>query len=231
MISSNSFFQSFIDLLFPRICAACGTPLLPSEEALCINCTYELPRTNFYKNTDNKLAQVFWGRIQLEFVTALFRFEKGSKFQHLIHELKYKGNTSVGLQLGKELGLHFINNELVEKPDYIIPVPLHRERLLYRGYNQSEIIGTGVSLSSQIPINVNILERIKNTSTQTLKNRFERWQNVEYVFVVRDSALHKNKHFLLIDDVITTGSTIEACANALLKIEGAKVSVASLAYA
>jgi ComF family protein len=177
------------------------------------------------------VAQLFWGRIPIENATSFFSYKKGSNYQHLIHFIKYKGLKELGFETGRKFGLILSDSDIYNIIDVIIPVPLHPKKEKKRGYNQSEWIASGLAQSMQKPISINNLIRNLHTSTQTQKNRFERWQNVENIFTVNDANEFKNKHILLVDDVVTTGSTLEACAFELLKIENVKISIVTLGFA
>ncbi len=217
-------------LFYPEICDACGKSLKFQEHILCTSCLVKIPRTNYHLDKESELAQVFWGRIPVENIAALMHFVKGSPYRKLIHKLKYKKRPDIGIFLGKELGAELYQSNVFSDVDIIVPVPLHKNRQKTRGYNQAEQIGIGLSESMKIPQNVTNLYRAISTNTQTKKGRFERWENVSSVFQIHDENLFKNKHILLVDDVITTGATIEACAQRLLQIEGVKISIASLGF-
>lgn len=217
-------------LFYPKICAACTEPLVRNENILCTKCRYELPRTHFHKDPENEVAQIFWGRIPVESATAYFYFQKGGRVQKLIHKLKYKGEKEIGIELGKMIGFDLINTSF-NMIDEVMPVPLHINKLRKRGYNQSELIAYGIAESMQKPMNPKALYRCKANPTQTRKSRYDRWTNVEGIFEVKNTSLLEGKHILLIDDIVTTGATLEACASALLKIQDVKVSIAVVAKA
>jgi len=179
---------------------------------------------------DNPVSKVFWGRVNIENATASYLFIKEGILQKLIHQLKYKGAKEIGFELGRHFGSELIDSESYKNIDLIIPVPLHVKREKKRGYNQSEWIARGMVEFLEAKLELNNLVRAIETETQTKKTRFERWENVESIFNVNYPEKLENKHVLLVDDVITTGSTLEACANALLKIKGVKVSIATLGY-
>lgn len=206
--------------------------MVRGEQTLCVSCLMKLPQTNFHKMRNNMIEKSFWGRIRIERATSFFFFMKGSDFQHLLHALKYKGRSDIGVYLGKRFG-----NELVTQPDFrnfdrIIPVPLHADKLKKRGYNQSEMIARGLSKAMNIPVDTKTLVRTTFTETQTKKSRIERWENVKSVFSANPAINLNGQHVLLVDDVLTTGATIEGCAQALLdKNPTVKISVATLAYA
>ena len=227
----SSLVQDFISLLYPRLCFACGNSLFRHEKVLCTQCLFELPRTNFHRFPDNPLDKVFWGRVQVERTAALYYFSKGGKVQHLVHQLKYKGQKEVGIYMGKLLG-----NDLKAEPGFqsihkIIPVPLHPRKQRKRGYNQSEQFAIGLAESTGIEMDVKSFVRTIATETQTRKSRFARYENVKEIFKVTSPESLENRHILLVDDVITTGSTLESCANILLQVPGVRISVAAIAYA
>lgn len=195
-----------------------------------MNCLYHLPRTNFHLRDDNPVAKTFWGRVPLEKATAYYYFGKGSKFRKLIHQLKYNGQRHIGVFLGKHFATELQKTAFFNGIQKIIPVPLHPSKERKRGYNQSYYIAQGMSMASGIPLDARTLLRVTASETQTRKTRFERWKNVGEIFSVTSEEKFHNQHILIVDDVITTGATIEACAHKILAVPGTKVSVASLAY-
>ncbi|GET30358.1 ComF family protein [Prolixibacter sp. SD074] len=221
----------FISLFFPRLCAGCGEPLVHGEEGICIRCLADLPRTGFARFADNKVAQVFWGRVPLEYAVSLCYFEKGSRLQHMFHRMKYRREPGVGKVLGRELGLELFSSPMFETLDAVIPVPLHPKKQKKRGYNQSEYIANGISEAINIPVITDALIRNVHTSSQTRKSRYNRWENVEGIFQAIKPEKLENLHLLVVDDVVTTGATLEACCVPLLKIPGVRVSIATLACA
>ncbi|MCS6917023.1 MAG: ComF family protein [Chitinophagales bacterium] len=223
--------SDLLRLIYPRICAACHHALAGNEEVLCSFCLFYLPRTHFHLHADNELERHFWGRVPLRRATAFCYFQKGSRLQRLIHQLKYEGRTDIGRYLGKLYGLELLQSAEFQQVDLLLPVPLHRSRLLQRGYNQADCICQGMAEALQKPWSDQVLIRRQATDSQTRKNRFERWENVADVFAVARPAAVAGKHLLLIDDVITTGSTLEAAAHSLLQYEAASVSVAGIGCA
>jgi ComF family protein len=223
--------DDFLGLFFPDLCVTCGERLLSHEKYVCLNCWHDLPQTHFHLEAENKVAQLFWGRVQIENATSFFIYKKGSRYQQLIHFIKYKGLKELGFETGRRFGFELNESQAFQSVDWIVPVPLHPKKQKKRGFNQSEWIARGMADSMNKPISSDNLLRRIFTSTQTRKNRFERWQNVEGIFEVVRPAEFENKHILLVDDVVTTGSTLEACAFQLLKIENTKVSIATLAFA
>lgn len=221
----------FVSLLFPELCNACGESLVAGEELICVDCRYHLPFTDFHLKPDNMVAQQFWGKINLEAAYAMCYFTKGGKMQHLMHQFKYKGIQKIGVLLGNIAGERLAKNTVFDSADMIMPVPLHKSRLRKRGYNQSVCFAEGLSQKLNIPVENNNLVRIRATETQTHKSRFSRFENMQQVFVIDHPEKLINKHVLLVDDVVTTGSTLEACGAELLKIEGLRLSIATIACA
>jgi ComF family protein len=224
-------FKDLIALVFPNNCAACDQTLYRNERTLCTKCRFDLPKTNYHSDSDNKLAQLFWGKLTIEAVTALYHFDKGARVQHLLHELKYKGNTAVGEVLGNLLAHEMKNSKQYHSIEGVVPVPLHPKKKRKRGYNQSYFIAKGVAEVLEVPVLNQSLIRIQHSDSQTRKSKFNRWKNVSSVFATKKNDTIAGKHVLLVDDVITTGATLEACAAQLLKVDGVSVSIAALACA
>jgi ComF family protein len=220
-----------IGLLFPELCNGCGLSLYPGEKAICTSCLYDLPYTDFHLDPNNRVAKQLWGRLPINAAMAMLYFKKGTKTQNLIHNLKYKGQTEVGLKLGNLLGEKLLHNESYTGIDLIIPVPLHLKKLRIRGYNQSTFIANGIAQVLTTPVNTKQLLRKKITATQTKKTRYTRYENMESVFQVFHPEALQHKHILLVDDVITTGATLEACGNSLLNSGIKKLSIAAVAFA
>lgn len=223
--------DDFLSLLFPRLCYGCGNHLMRNEKLICTECYIVIPRTDYHLDEKNPVAQLFWGRCLIEKASAFSYYNKGSRIRNLIHNLKYKGIKDLGNELGKIYALSIVKSGFLNDIDLIFPVPLHPLKLKSRGFNQSQLICAGISEVSGIPVDTVTLTRGTVTATQTKRSRYERWTNVEGVFIINQPDNIKGKHILLVDDVITTGSTIESCANELLKIEGVRVSVIALAFA
>lgn len=220
----------FISLLYPNLCASCNATLYKGEREICTRCRSYLPYTRFHNDKENPVAQLFWGRIQVENATAYFVFRKGSRFRKILHKIKYQNMQSLGIEVGRWFGKELSETEF-NTVDCIVPVPLHPGKFQKRGYNQSELIARGMAETMKKPLNLKMVKRIIENPTQTRKGRYERWTNVEGIFELTDFKTTNYKHILLVDDVVTTGSTLEACIAAILKAPGAKVSVAVLAMA
>ena len=223
--------DDFISLLFPRLCYACGNHLMRNEYLICTECYVVIPRTNYHSIQDNPVAQLFWGRCLVEKAAAFSYYNKGSRIRTLIHNLKYKGISEIGYELGRIYGQSLKSSGFMSDIDLVIPVPLHPAKKRIRGFNQSETISRGIADITMLPVDVSSLARVLVSATQTKRSRYDRWTNVEGIFQVIDPQSITGKHVLLVDDVITTGSTVESCTNELLKVEGVKVSVVALAYA
>ena len=227
----RSYLADFTSLLFPQLCPACGESLVAAEDVICTDCRYNLPFTNFHLQPDNIVARQFWGKVDVEAAYSLYYFAKGGKVQNLMHHFKYKGMQRIGNVLGNIAGRQLLQNDKFITTDYIIPVPLHTSRLKQRGYNQSKCFAQGLAEKLRAEVSDNNLVRIRATETQTHKSRFLRFENMQEVFKVMRPEELANKHVLLVDDIVTTGSTLEACSIELLKIPGLKLSIATIAYA
>jgi ComF family protein len=221
----------FVGLIFPKVCLACEEPLNRGEDHLCTTCRAQLPYTDYHllPAADNPLARRFWGRVPVRHALSYLRFLRRGRVQHLLHQLKYRGQRDVGLVLGRWYG-HDLARQGYQF-DVVVPVPLHARKLAKRGYNQSDPFAAGLAESLGIPWHADALRRLEHTDSQTRKNRLERWQNVAEVFEVADAAAIQGKHVLVVDDVLTTGATLEACAAALLAAGAAEVSIATIASA
>jgi ComF family protein len=228
---SQTYLSDFVSLLFPQLCPACGESLMAGENVICTDCRFTLPFTNFHLQPDNIVARQFWGKVDLQGAYALYYFAKGGKVQNLMHHFKYKGMQQIGVLLGNMAGEQLVKSNIFNSVNVIIPVPLHKKRLKERGYNQSTCFANGLAQKLNAVVDDDNLVRVKSTETQTHKSRFLRFENMQEVFKVLNPEKLMDKHVLLVDDVITTGSTLEACSLQLLKIEGLKLSIATIAYA
>jgi ComF family protein len=222
--------NDFLSLIYPRYCEACEALLFRHEEVICNKCTLGLPKSNFHLNNKNPIVMALGGRIPVQQATSLFVFEKAGKVQNLLHALKYENQQVIGKILGETIYTDLQITGFFEGIDHVIPIPLHKKKQKARGYNQSECFAKGISEKSGIPMDATNFTREVETSTQTKKGKAERWENVKGAFALKDPEIFKNKHILLVDDVITTGATIEGAWQALKDVEGIKISVASIAY-
>lgn len=227
----RSYWDGFMAIIYPRLCLACDEPLVRGEDFVCSTCLYKIKRTDHHLHLDNPIARLFYGRIELAFATSHFAFDKGGSFQQLVHSLKYKGQKEIGDMLGRDLGNSLKRSPHLPQVDVVIPVPLHRKRQRVRGYNQSEYIAQGISSVLGVGVDIHTLKRHKYDGSQTRLSNEERWENVANNFKVNNTKRLQHKHILLVDDVLTTGATIESCYQALQSIEGVRVSVATLARA
>lgn len=224
----NELFHQLTCLFFPDVCVVCGETLLPGEEGACLKCLYKLPKTCNFRERDNKAEQLMAGRIPFERIASYCVYTKGGTLPPLIHQLKYRNNRRIGLLLGKMFGKDLLGSEFLDPVELLVPVPLHPKKEKMRGYNQSEIIARGISDVTGIPVSTGNLIRVIFNPTQTKRTKTERWENVKDIFKVADPERFYGKHLLLVDDVITTGSTLEACGNALRVCKGVRVSIAIL---
>jgi ComF family protein len=222
--------DSITHLFFPHICAACGSDILSKQQLLCVSCTGRLPLTNYDSQAGNPVEKTFWGRIPVTHAMSYLYFSKDSIVQQLMHQFKYKGNAEIGSFFGRKMGAAMLTSERLSKPDYLIPLPLHVHRERKRGYNQAEVLCRGMAETLGLPVLDKVVTRETQTETQTHKSRASRWQNMEGRFTLKDPDSLQDKHVMLVDDVITTGATLEACGHELLKAKGLLLSIATLAY-
>lgn len=221
--------KNLINLFFPKACSGCNSFLVSNEIVICTECRHEIPLTNHHRTLNNEAFSKFYGRIPIEFASALFYFHKKGVVQELIHKLKYKGHQEIGATIGDWYAEELKTVKEFSTVDFIIPVPLHKKRLKERGYNQVTTFGESLSRSLKIPYEASLLKRNVYSKTQTKKTFLGRSESVEQIFNINFNELHHDKHFLLIDDVITTGSTLESCGRELLKIPGARLSIVCMA--
>ena len=222
-------FENLINVLFPKVCSGCSNHLLSNEKVICTICRHEIPLTNHHLNPENEAIKKFYGKIPVEFASTLVYFHKKGIVQEMIHNLKYRGHEEIGAVLGEWQAENLKTLLITNSFDEIIPVPLHKKRLKERGYNQVSSFGLALSKKLKINYNPNILSRSVYSKTQVKKNLLNRTEVLEHIFEVNFSEKDYDKHFLLIDDVLTTGSTLEACGRELLKIPGAKISFVCMA--
>ncbi len=226
-----SFFEDILNLFFPKVCATCGDTLVKNEDLICFKCRTEVPKANYQSSSDNELKDRFTGKLKIEYAWAGLLFYKSGITQKLLHEFKYNNHPEIGELFGRQLAMKMNEEKIFEKIDMIIPVPLHPKKERKRGYNQSQYFARGISEIINIPTHIHYLKRIKHSASQTGKSREIRWKSVENAFEVQTPDELISKHILLVDDVITTGATIEACGKKLLDAGVSKISIATLAIA
>ncbi len=230
MISLKNIVHSLEHVFFPHICAGCGTDILDASQLICLHCMERLPQTRFHMHANNPVEKIFWGRLPLSSVSSHYYFSKDSLLQHLMHEFKYNGKKELGEFFGGQMGDAFLQSNRFRFIDALVPLPLFTRRERIRGFNQATVLCEGIASVMNLPVLKKVIQRNKHTETQTHKGRIERWKNIEGKFTLTDGAAISNRHILLVDDVITTGATLEACGMELLKAEGVKLSIATLAY-
>lgn len=229
MTMIRNLFVSLAHLFYPHVCDSCGEGLTPAENILCLRCQHRLPLTGFHLHADNTLEKVFWGRTKVSHAMAAYYYNQGATIRRLVHLFKYHRRRDIALHLGRQMGLMLQQSAWLNEIDCIVPVPLHRARVRRRGYNQSALLAGGLAEIIRRPVLPHALQRVSYTDSQTRKNRVSRWENVSGVFTAKETAGLQGRHVLLIDDVITTGATTEACCQAL-RNAGAIVSVCALAF-
>ena len=231
MTGAPKILSSFLHLFYPHVCCGCGTDAIQEQDLLCLYCTSQLPHTGYAELHGNPIEKIFWGRLPIQCAMSEFYFSKGSIVQSLLHELKYRSNKEIGVMMGKMIGETLLTCGRFLHIDALIPIPLSKKKEFRRGYNQSQIICEGIASAINIPLITNNVIRKQSTDTQTKKNRRKRWENVQGSFFVTSPAALENKHVLLVDDIITTGATIEACGSVLAQIPNITISIATVAYA
>jgi ComF family protein len=227
--SLHLFRESLLHLVFPHVCEGCGTDIIQPDHFLCLHCLSNLPHTSFHLHANNPIEKTFWGRLPVTSATAQYYFTRQSVIQHLMHQLKYKGNKELGYYLGKLMGSALAASNRFAYADALIPLPLFSSKEKKRGYNQAKVLCEGMAAVMGKPVIDNVVYRAMHTETQTKKNRIERWQNIEKGFALSNAHLIEGKHVILVDDVITTGATLEACGRALMQCD-VRVSIAALCF-
>jgi ComF family protein len=222
--------NDFTHIFFPHVCEGCGTDVLEHNSILCPECFLKLPDTGFIKKPNNPVEKIFYGRIKVEMAGSAFYFTKHSLLQHLVLQLKYHGNKDIGFYLGKLLGYQLAQTERFNDVDTIIPLPLNPRKERKRGYNQAAVIAEGIASVWYKPVLRDGIQRMVFTETQTRKDRVSRWQTMEGVFETTNDEVLTGRHILLIDDIVTTGATLEACGGKILQAYGTKLSIATVAY-
>ncbi len=227
-MSGNDLISEFSALFYPKVCAVCGEELLTAEQAVCLRCIYKLPRTHNHRMKDHSAEKLMAGRIPFERIATFCTYTKGGVLPPLIHQLKYHQQREIGLLLGRLFGEDLLGSEFLASVELIVPVPLHPRKEKLRGYNQAQLIAEGLSQATALPLSVGNLIRMVYNPTQTLRTRTQRWENVRDIFRVIRPEAFQGRHLLLVDDVITTGSTLEACGVALTRSGKVKISIATL---
>lgn len=228
--SIKKYLDHFSHLFYPHNCEGCGSDILFDDQFLCARCIHALPETGFFKRENNRVEKLFYGRIHIQQAGAAFYFTKDSLLQHLLVQLKYRSNKEAGYFLGRMMGHALSKSERFADVDMLVALPLNPKKEFRRGYNQAALICEGISEVWKRPVCRDVVSRIRFTETQTHQNRVSRWQNMEGVFAVTKPETLVNSHILLIDDVITTGATLEACGSVLLQIPGVSLSIGAAAY-
>lgn len=225
----NSLWHRLLDLIAPRLCVVCGRRLSLTEQVLCASCNVHLPRTGYQWNaSDNVMARLFWGIVPVERAAALFYYEAGSRTANILYDLKYHDHPEIGVTMGQLVGREFSEAGFFDSIDLIVPVPLARQRQRHRGYNQSQCIAEGISRVTGLPVGNHVVYRTSFKQSQTRMGRWERQENVQGVFKLTDAPALQGHHILLVDDVVTTGATLTACAHELLTVGDVKLSFLSL---
>jgi ComF family protein len=226
-----SIINDFLALVYPSTCAACEAALFRHERFICNYCKVSLPKSNYHASDSHEMSMLFAGRAPFVRACSLFTYEKRGRVQRLLHRIKYHGEKELAEFLGGLYAQDLLASPVFESITDIVPIPLHRKKLLARGFNQSEWFAKGLSAGIGRPVNTTNLTRIAETSTQTRKKKYERWENVEGIFTLNEPGEFTSRHVLLVDDVVTTGATIEAAWLAFKNVPDVKISVASIAFA
>ncbi|MEC3879973.1 ComF family protein [Parapedobacter sp. 10938] len=225
------YFSDFTALFFAQTCAGCDAPLVNGEKHICTTCWYRLPDTRAHEDEQNSSARQLWGRVCIESVASYWYFREASRVKRIIHHLKYRNRPEIGTVIGQRYGAVLVDTAPFNQADIIVPVPLHPKKLRARGYNQSTFFANGLAHSMHLPVAEHGIVRRRATESQTRRNRYERYENMLETFVANDVGAIADRHVLLVDDVLTTGATLEACASSLLENGAAKVSAVTIAKA
>lgn len=222
--------KSLLDLFFPHTCAGCGSAVLAPDAGVCATCISTLPATGFLTTPDNPVAQIFWGRLPLTQAAACCYFNKKTRVQSILHQVKYHYRKDAGLQLGQWMGAQLHSTTWLKDTDLLLPMPLHRAREATRGYNQAALLCEGISRITGLPVAAELITRKAATNSQTRQDRTARWENMQGVFAVTDPAALEKKKVVLVDDVITTGATLEAMGAELMQVPGLQLQLLCFAF-
>ncbi len=222
--------NDFLHLVYPCICIGCGSDVIDHGELMCSKCFAALPATGYFTYADNPMQQRFAGRIAVQHAASTYYFTTKSLIQNIVFAMKYRGNKEAGIFLGKQTGLALLQSNWHQEIDVIVPLPLNKRRLKQRGYNQAALIAAGIADVIKKPVIEKVALRKVYTETQTHKDRISRWQNMQYVFTITNAESLQGRHVLLVDDIVTTGATLEACGQNITAIAGAKLSIVTAAY-
>jgi len=222
--------DALVHVFYPSLCFGCNNELIHGDQFLCLQCHTELGRTEFEEIRNNPVEKLFWGRAEIPFAASTFYYIDNTPLQQIIHHIKYKQEKELGIHMGEIMGIHASGLLTKFKTDCCIPMPLHPKKEYKRGYNQATLLCEGIFRQTGIRYNEKALVRNENTRTQTKKSRIERWENVASVFDVIEPSSIKDKHVMVVDDVITTGASTEACVNTLMQHGAKTVGVYSLAF-
>lgn len=221
--------EEFVSLFYPRVCISCRNTLHAAEQEFCLTCKLHLPRTKYHEDPVNPLYRKLCNTSHVNFAAAFLKYQRKGTAQKILGELKYRGNREIGFILGEWYGQELAAYGFLGKFDALVPIPLHPQKLKRRGYNQSDMIAKGLAVPLQCEFNPHVLERVVFTKTQTKKHKIERWENTEQIFRLKPEAKIEGKHVVIVDDVITTGATIESAIEEIRKGNPAQVSVLGLA--
>ncbi|OQP47536.1 phosphoribosyltransferase [Niastella yeongjuensis] len=219
-----------LHLFIPHHCAGCGSDIIGRQQVLCMHCINRLPVTGFHHHADNPIEKIFWGRMPIDAASSYLYFSKDSLLQHIVHELKYKGNKELGLFIGRKMGEALLQTQRFQQIDALVPLPLFTARQRKRGYNQASLLCRGMAAVLSLPVLEQIIRRHTSSDTQTNKNRIDRWLNMQHKFELQQPDAISGKHILLVDDVITTGATLEACGQQLLTVPSTRLSIMTMAF-
>jgi ComF family protein len=218
-------------IFYPQVCNVCGRWLVHGESEICLHCTDELPKTYYHQSPQNPVTKIFWGRQPLTFATSFLHFAEKGKVQQILHLIKYRGKKQLATELGKILTADLMAANPLFTVDFVVPVPLHARKQKQRGYNQAEYFANGIAEICGARVLPDLLQRNHYRLSQTKKSRFARWQNVQEEFSIKNLSVPKNAKIVLVDDVVTTGATAEACLVPLFRAGFSNVGFISLAYA